>query len=149
MYTIVLIYKHATHHFLYTQTEIGFLEREIKARKHRFGVDVYDAIDQLEYEHETFIRRLEEEGRGTTGDQAQEAIDADLDRMEADKEFRIRRLYENARRDVVGFEREIGYKEEEVMDIEAAETEKQDAAWDEYRRPNGPGPGLNLGPQFL
>ena len=131
----------SSHH---TQTEIGFLDREIKARKHRFGVDVYDAIDQLEYEHETFLRRLEEEGRGT--DQAQEAIDADLDRMEADKEFRIRRLYENARRDVVGFEREIGYKEEEVLDVEAAETEKQDAAWDEYRRPAGPGAGgINVG----
>lgn len=76
--------------------------------------------------------------------------------MEGDKEFRIRRLYENARRDIVGFEREIGYKEEEIMDIEAAETEKQDAAWNEYRRPGDGGrggsgrgagspPGINVG----
>lgn len=67
--------------------------------------------------------------------------------MEGDKEFRIRRLYENARRDIVGFEREIGYKEEEIMDIDAAETEKQDAAWDEYRRPGdaGTAPGVNVG----
>ena len=76
--------------------------------------------------------------------------------MEGDKEFRIRRLYENARRNIVGFEREIGYKEEEIVDIEAAETEKQDAAWDEYRRPGdggsggggrgtGTAPGINVG----
>jgi len=112
------------------KADIAFLEREIIARKQKFGIDVYDVMAQLEYEYEMFIQDNE---RGVADErERQEAIDAALERMEKDKEFRIRRLFEQARRDVDIYQAKIERKEDEIMDTEDDE-ERGD--WDRDDRP--------------
>jgi hypothetical protein len=87
---------------------------------------------QLEYEYEMFIQ--ENERGGADERERQEAIDAALERMEKDKEFRIRRLFEQARRDVDIYQAKIERKEDEIMDVEAAE---QRGDWDRDGRRRG------------
>merc|ERR1712232_1051971 len=74
------------------RTDIIFLEREIKARKQRFGVEVYDSMELLE-------------------------VDNDMSLEE--KERKIRLAFDRARKDIAMIQAKIECKKEEVCVLEA------------------------------
>lgn len=69
------------------KTDVVFLEREIKSRKQRFGVEVYELMEQLE-------------------------IDTDLTIDE--KESKIRLAFDRARKDIAVIQAKIECKREEM-----------------------------------
>lgn len=78
------------------QTDILFLEREIKTRKQSFGVEIYDLMAELEAS----------------------------DMPAGDKETKIRAAFDQARKDIAVIEAKKECKKEEmaVLDPEAAPT---------------------------
>lgn len=72
------------------KTDIMFLEREIKARKQKFGVEVFDLMESLE--------------NITVNDESELA----------EKEQNIRQAFDNARRDVIIAREKIEVKRQEL-----------------------------------
>lgn len=87
--------------YFVAQTDVLFLEREIKARKQTFGIEIYDLMEELE------------------SDENQDA---------ADKEAKIRNVFDAARKDIAVFQAKKDCKKEEmaVLDAESG-TEEADA----------------------
>ena len=78
-----------------------FLDREIKARKQTFGIEIYDLMEELEK------------------DDTQDA---------ADKEAKIRSVFDAARKDIAVFQAKKDCKKEEMAVLEAESgTEEVDA----------------------
>jgi len=73
------------------KTDIIFLQREIKSRKQRFGVEVYELMESLE-------------------------VDSDLTIDE--KEGRIRLAFDRARKDIAVVQAKIDCKQEEMTILE-------------------------------
>uniref|UniRef100_A0A7S2A575 Uncharacterized protein n=1 Tax=Trieres chinensis TaxID=1514140 RepID=A0A7S2A575_TRICV len=73
------------------KTDIVFLEREIKSRKQRFGVEVYELMEQLEVD---------------TGMSIEE------------KETKIRLAFDRARKDIAVVQAKIECKREEMTQLE-------------------------------
>uniref|UniRef100_A0A7S4IZN6 Uncharacterized protein n=1 Tax=Odontella aurita TaxID=265563 RepID=A0A7S4IZN6_9STRA len=73
------------------KTDVVFLEREIKSRKQRFGVEVYELMEQLEVD---------------TGMSIEE------------KETKIRLAFDRARKDIAVVQAKIGCKKEEMEHLE-------------------------------
>mmetsp|Transcript_31670 Transcript_31670/g.46706 ORF Transcript_31670/g.46706 Transcript_31670/m.46706 type:complete len:138 (+) Transcript_31670:111-524(+) len=73
------------------KTDLLFLEREIKSRKQRFGVEVYELMEALE-------------------------VDSDLSIDE--KEGRIRLAFDRARKDIAVIQAKIDCKKEEIVALE-------------------------------
>jgi len=69
------------------KTDVVFLEREIKARKQRFGVEVYDSMQLLEVDNDMSLE---------------------------DKERKIRLAFDQARKDIAVIQAKIECKKEEV-----------------------------------
>mmetsp|Transcript_21600 Transcript_21600/g.27254 ORF Transcript_21600/g.27254 Transcript_21600/m.27254 type:complete len:137 (+) Transcript_21600:179-589(+) len=74
------------------KTDVAFLEREIKQRKQRFGVEVYDCMELLE-------------------------VDNDMPMEE--KEQKIRLAFDRARKDIAVVQAKIECKKEEISVLEA------------------------------
>lgn len=49
--------------YVFTQTDIVFLEREIKTRKQTFGIEIYDLMEQLENNDSKTVQEKEAEIR--------------------------------------------------------------------------------------
>ena len=74
------------------QTDIVFLEREIKTRKQSFGIEIYDMMEQLE---------------------ANDALSV------TEKEAKIRALFDGARKDIAVIQAKKECKKEEILVLEA------------------------------
>merc|ERR1712038_2088939 len=74
------------------KTDVAFLEREIRQRKQRFGVEVYDCMELLE-------------------------VDNDMPMEE--KEQKIRLAFDRARKDIAVVQAKIECKKEEISVLEA------------------------------
>ena len=83
--------------FSYSQTDVAFLEREIRQRKQRFGVEVYDCMVLLE-------------------------VDNDMPMEE--KEQKIRLAFDRARKDIAVISAKIECKKEEISVLEAQQMAK-------------------------
>lgn len=73
------------------QTDVVFLEREIKSRKQKFGVEVYELMEQLEL---------------------------DIGMNTDDKETKIRLAFDQARKDIAVIAAKIECKREEMAVLE-------------------------------
>jgi hypothetical protein len=93
-----------------TQTDIVFLEREIKARKQKFGVEVYELMEQLE-------------------------LDTGMNTDE--KETKIRLAFDQARKDIAVVSAKIECKREEMAVLE--EEQKRSAMKNSYDIPPSSG----------
>ena len=80
--------------FCYTQTDIVFLDREIKTRKQAFGIEIYDLMEGLETNEELTV---------------------------SEKEAKIRAAFDAARKDiaVISAKRECKREEMSVLDAES------------------------------
>ena len=76
---------------LFTQTDVAFLERQINQRKQKFGVEVYELMEQLELD---------------TGMPTEE------------KEQKIRLAFDSARKDIAVTQAKIEVKKEEMAVLE-------------------------------
>lgn len=81
-----------TYHF--PQTDIVFLEREVKTRKQKFGVEIYDLMAQLEVDDGMSVE---------------------------DKEGKIRLAFDQARKDIAVVQAKIDCKKEEMTTMQVAE----------------------------
>lgn len=77
------------------KTDIVLLEREIKARKQRFGVEIYDSMELLE---------------------------TDNDMPLEEKEAKIRLAFDRARKDVAVIQAKIECKKEELAVLDAQQS---------------------------
>ncbi len=77
---------------LIVQTDVAFLEREIRQRKQSFGVEVYDCMELLE-------------------------VDNNMPMEE--KEQKIRLAFDRARKDIAVISAKIECKKEEIVVLEA------------------------------
>ena len=76
------------------QTDIVFLEREVKTRKQKFGVEVYDLMAQLEVDDGTSVE---------------------------EKESKIRLAFDTARKDINVIQAKIDGKKEEMTKTEVVD----------------------------
>mmetsp|Transcript_2424 Transcript_2424/g.3680 ORF Transcript_2424/g.3680 Transcript_2424/m.3680 type:complete len:140 (-) Transcript_2424:317-736(-) len=79
-------------HYLMIQTDVVFLEREIKQRKQQFGVEVYELMEDLEVDRDTPVE---------------------------EKESKIRAAFDSARKDIAVSQAKIECKREEMAVLEA------------------------------
>ena len=84
--------------FLTSQkTDVLLLEREIKQRKQKFGVEVYDSMEELEIDNEMTLEQ---------------------------KEQKIRLAFDRARKDIAVLQAKIECKKEEILLKEAEQAEE-------------------------
>mmetsp|Transcript_3148 Transcript_3148/g.2989 ORF Transcript_3148/g.2989 Transcript_3148/m.2989 type:complete len:136 (+) Transcript_3148:164-571(+) len=74
------------------KADMAFLEREIKSRKQKFGVEVYDSMQLLEVDNDMPIE---------------------------EKELKIRLAFDRARKDIAVFQAKIDCKKDEIAVLEA------------------------------
>lgn len=74
------------------QTDIVFLDREIKSRKQNFGIEIYDLMEELE---------------------ANDTLSV------TEKEAKIRALFDGARKDIAVIQAKKECKKEEILVLEA------------------------------
>lgn len=78
--------------YVYTQTDVILLDREIKARKQAFGIDIYDLMEELE--NDTAL-------------------------AQDDKETKIRAVFDAARKDIAVIRAKQDCKKEEMAVLDA------------------------------
>eukprot|EP00594_Rhizosolenia_setigera_P010652 CAMPEP_0178955138 /NCGR_PEP_ID=MMETSP0789-20121207/9421_1 /TAXON_ID=3005 /ORGANISM="Rhizosolenia setigera, Strain CCMP 1694" /LENGTH=137 /DNA_ID=CAMNT_0020636701 /DNA_START=81 /DNA_END=494 /DNA_ORIENTATION=+ len=83
------------------KTDVMFLEKEIKGRKQRFGVEVYELMERLEVDTELSVE---------------------------EKENKIRLAFDRARKDIAVIQAKIECKKEEVTQIEAKSKNSQSSS---------------------
>ena len=98
------------------QTDVVFLEREIKSRKQKFGVEVYELMEQLEL---------------------------DIGMNTDDKETKIRLAFDQARKDIAVIAAKIECKREEMAVLE--EEQRKSALKTSYDIPPASGVVLQNG----
>lgn len=89
-FLIYLSYLYIVH----IQTDIVFLEREVKTRKQKFGVEIYDLMAQLEVDDGMSVE---------------------------EKEGKIRLAFDQARKDIAVIQAKIDCKKEEMTTMQVAD----------------------------
>lgn len=83
------------------KTDVLLLEREIKQRKQKFGVEVYDSMEELEIDNEMTLEQ---------------------------KEQKIRLAFDRARKDIAVLQAKMECKKEEILLKEAEQAQAKEAS---------------------